>query len=87
MNTSVHPELVAMTGIPLRQTINESDREVYREALASPARHAALVLAFAGDEIDAAVKAHPEGLRIVARVDAKDQPEAALYVSGLCSAR
>jgi hypothetical protein len=87
MNTSVHPELVAMAGIPLRQTINESDREVYRDALAAPAEHAALVLALAGDEIDAAVKAHPEGLRVVARVDAKNQPEGTLYVSGLCVAR
>jgi hypothetical protein len=29
MNTSVHPEFVAFSGIPLRQTINESDREYY----------------------------------------------------------
>ena len=73
-----------MTGIPLRQTINESDRDVYQDALAAPAEHAALVLAFAGDEVDQAVKAHPEGLRVVARFDTKDQPEATLYVSGLC---
>ena len=25
MNTSVYPEIVALTGIPLRQTINEGD--------------------------------------------------------------
>ena len=37
MNTSVYPELVALTGIPLRQTINESDKEFYRDALAAPA--------------------------------------------------
>ena len=30
MDTSVHPELVALTGIPLRQTINESDRTLSR---------------------------------------------------------
>jgi len=76
-----------MTGIPLRQTVNESDREVYRDALAAPADHAALVLAFAGDEVDAAVKAHPGGLRAVARFNAKDQPEATLYLSGLCGRR
>ncbi len=29
MDTSVYPNLVAFTGIPLRQTINESDREYY----------------------------------------------------------
>jgi hypothetical protein len=36
--------------------------EFYRDALAAPAAHAAIVLAFDGDEIDQAVKAHPEGL-------------------------
>ena len=41
MNTSLYPEIVAFTGIPLRQTINESDLEIYRAALASPATHAA----------------------------------------------
>jgi hypothetical protein len=50
MITSVDPEIVALTGIPLRQTINESDLEIYRDALAAPAAHAALVLAFDGDE-------------------------------------
>ena len=58
MNTSLYPEIVAFTGIPLRQTINESDLGIYRAALASPATHAAIVVAFDGDEIDTAVKAH-----------------------------
>ena len=62
MKTSVYPHLVAFTGIPLRQTINESDKEFYSAALAAPATHAAIVLAFDGDEIDRAVKAHPAGL-------------------------
>jgi hypothetical protein len=87
MNTSVYPELVAMTGIPLRQTINESDRWFYQAALAAPAEHAALVLAFEGDEIDGAVKAHPQGLRAVARFTAKGEPSGTLYVSGLCAPR
>ena len=65
MNTSVHPEFVAFSGIPLRQTINESDREFYQAALASPATHAAVVLAFEGDDVDHAVHAHPEGLRAI----------------------
>ncbi len=84
MNTSVHPELIAFTGILLRQTINESDREVYREALAAPAEHATLVLAFDGDEIDQAVKSHPDGLQAVARFTARKQPSATLYESKLC---
>ena len=36
MNTSIYPEIVAFTGIPLRQTINESDLGIYRSALAIP---------------------------------------------------
>ena len=59
MDTSVYPEIVALTGIPLRQTINESDLEIYRAALAAPAAHAAIVLAFDGDEMDRAVKRIP----------------------------
>ena len=83
MITSVHPELVALAGIPLRRTINESDKQFYRAALAAPAVHAAIVLAFDGDEIDRAVKAHPQGMRAVARFTAKGQPSATMYVSDL----
>jgi len=81
METSVDPELVALTGIPLRQTINESDLEIYTDALAAPAAHARLVLAFDGDEIDQAVKAHPAGLIAIQRFSAPGQPSATLYIS------
>jgi hypothetical protein len=82
MNSSVYPELIAFSGIPLSQTINESDQYIYRGALAAPAGHAAIVLAFDGDEIDRAVKAHPEGLIAVARFTAKGQAAGTIYVSG-----
>ena len=72
---------MAFSGIPLRQTINESDREFYQAALAAPAAHAAIVLAFDGDEIDQAVRAHPEGLTLVRRFSSKGQPPGAIYVS------
>jgi hypothetical protein len=87
METSVDPELVALTGIPLRQTINESDLEVYTDALAAPAAHAALVLAFDGDEIDQAVKAHPAGLTAGQHFSAPGQPPATIYVSDTGSAQ
>lgn len=82
METSVYPNLVAFTGIPLRQTINGSDGEFYSAALAAPATHAAIVLAFDGDEIDQAVKAHPAGLELVRRFEAPGQKAGAVYVSG-----
>jgi hypothetical protein len=81
MNTSVHPELVAFSGISLRQTINESDREFYQAALAAPASHAAIVLAFDGDEIDRAVRTHPEGLKPAAHFQMQDEPTGTIYVS------
>jgi hypothetical protein len=81
METSVDPEILALTGIPLRQTINEADLAIWDEALAAPAAHAAIVLAFDGDAVDAAVKTHPEGLVAVEHFAAKGQPSGTLYVS------
>jgi hypothetical protein len=81
MNTSVFPNLVAFSGIPLRQTINEGDREFLAAALADPATHAAIVVAADGDMIDEAVKARPEGLHAVARFNMKDQKSITVYVS------
>jgi hypothetical protein len=81
MNTSVYPQIVAFSGIPLRQTINESDREFYQAALASPADHAAVIVAFKDDDVDKAVRAHPEGLKVVQHFVAKDLPPATIYVS------
>jgi hypothetical protein len=85
METSVDPEIVALTGIPLRQTINEADLAVWDEALSAPADHAAIVLAFDGDAVDRAVKAHPEGLTAVRHFTAPGQPSGTLYVSNAAS--
>jgi len=82
MDTSTLPNLVAFTGIPLRQTINEGDLDIYTEALEAPAAHAAIVVAFDGDEIDRAVKAHPEGLTMVQRFITPGEPTGTIYVSG-----
>jgi hypothetical protein len=81
MKTSVYPQIVARTGIPLRQTINESDREYYSAALAAPAAHAAIVLAFDGDDVDQAVRKNPGGLRRVRSFVAPGLPSGTVYVS------
>ncbi len=81
MDTSIYPELVGFTGITFRQTINESDLQIFRNALAAPADHAAIIVAFDGDDIDRAVKLHPSQLAIAAQFTAKDQPTATIYVS------
>jgi hypothetical protein len=81
MDTSTYPEIVSLTGIPLRQTINEGDLLIWRTALAAPAAHAAIVVAFDGDAVDRAVKAHPAGLSVAGRFTANDQPSATVYLS------
>jgi hypothetical protein len=81
MITSTDPEIVALTGIPLRQTINESDLGFYRGALEAPAAHAAFILAFDGDEVDRAVHDHPAGLTVYRQFSTPGQPTVTLYVS------
>jgi hypothetical protein len=81
MVTSNDPQIVALTGIPLLQTINESDLGYFQNALAAPAAHASLILAFEGDPVDRAVHDHPAGLTLYRRFSAPGQPAAALYVS------
>ena len=49
-------------GIPLKQTVNESDWDSWHAALEAPASHAAYVVGFEGDAVSKAVAAHPEGL-------------------------
>jgi hypothetical protein len=85
METSVDPEIVALTGIPLKQTINESDLYLWDNALKMPAASAPIVLAFDGDAVDGAVKQHPEHLTAVARFTTKGQPSGTLYLSTLFS--
>jgi len=80
MNTSSFPSIVPHAGLTYAQTINESDSKFIGPALAAPAEHASIVLAFAGDEVDLAVKAHPARLHAVQNFHSKDQPDATIYV-------
>jgi hypothetical protein len=85
MNTSTFPSIVPRAGLTYRQTINESDKEFYWAALVAPAAHADIILAFAGEDIDKAVKAHPEHLRRLESFKSPtkgwDQLDATIYVS------
>jgi 4-amino-4-deoxy-L-arabinose transferase-like glycosyltransferase len=85
MNTSMYPSFIPNAGLTYRQTINESDKQFYWAALGYPAAHASIVLAFAGDDIDKAVHAHPEHLRVYQRFHSPnqgwDQGDATLYVT------
>lgn len=85
MDTSTFPSIVPNAGLTYRQTINESDKQFYWAALGDPAGHASIILAFLGDDIDKAVKAHPQHLREFKRFHSKskgwDQLDATIYVT------
>jgi hypothetical protein len=83
METSAHVGIIQDAGIPLRQTVNENDWDTWHPALLAPAKHAAYVIAIAGDEVSKAVAAHPEGLTELTVLCTTGQPCARIYQSEL----
>jgi len=81
MYNSDHIGALQDAAIPLRQTINEGDRDSFQAALAAPSSHAAYVVAIAGDPVSAAVEAHPEGLTELTILCTTGQPCARIYRS------
>jgi len=81
MQESDHIGALQDAGIPLRQTINESDYDSWHAALQSPADHAAFVIALAGDAVSTAVEEHPEGLQELTILCGTGQPCARIYQS------
>jgi hypothetical protein len=81
MTESDHIGALQNAGIPLRQTINESDYDSWHTALDAPAEHAAYVVALAGDAVSKAVAAHPEGLQEMTILCSTGQPCARIYQS------
>jgi hypothetical protein len=81
MAESDHIGALQDAGIPLRQTINETDYESWHAALQAPADHAQFVVAFEGDAVANAVAAHPEGLHELTILCGTGQPCARIYES------
>jgi hypothetical protein len=81
MYNSDHVGALQAAAIPLKQTINEGDRDSFQAALAAPAEHAAYVVGIAGDPVSAAVAAHPEGLTELTILCTSGQPCARIYQS------
>jgi hypothetical protein len=81
MAESDHIGALQDAGIPLRQTVNESDYDSWHAALAAPADHAAYVVALAGDAVSKAVAEHPEGLQELSILCTTGQPCARIYQS------
>ena len=79
MAESDHIGALQDAGIPLRQTINESDWDSWHAALEDPAHHAAYVIAFDGDAVAKAVAEHPQGLQELSILCGTGQPCAHTY--------
>lgn len=62
MYNSDHIGALQRAGIPLRQTLSETDRDSWKAALNAPARYAAYVIAIDKDPVEEAVRQHPEDL-------------------------
>ncbi|HLH33317.1 MAG TPA: hypothetical protein VKX41_01495 [Alloacidobacterium sp.] len=81
MYTSEHPGALQRAGIPLKRTINEGDYYQWPGALQHPAQSAAIVVTTAGDAVERAVAAHPEGLTLVDVICSTGQPCARIYLA------
>ena len=81
MAESDHIGALQDAGIPLKQTLNESDYDSWHTALEDPAGKAAYVIALDGDPVAKAVAAHPEGLEELSITCGTGQPCARLYQS------
>ena len=81
MSTTAHVGIAQTAGRPLKSIISEDDEVTWKQALADPARHAAFVVAMAGDPVAKAVAAHPEGLKELEVICTTGQPCAKVYQS------
>jgi hypothetical protein len=81
MALSAHVGAVQESGRTLVSMISENDSMTFDPALKDPAHSAAFVLAIAGDPVDQAVKAHPEGLKELEVLCTSGQPCARVYQS------
>ena len=87
MAESDHIGALQVAGIPLKQTVNESDYDSWHAALEDPAGHARYVIALDGDPVAKAVAVHPAGLQELSITCGTGQPCARLYQSDRYPAR
>jgi hypothetical protein len=87
MQESDHIGALQDAGIPLRQTVNESDYDSWHAALEDPAGHATYVIALDGDAVSKAVAEHPQGLQELSIICGTGQPCARTYQSERPSTR
>jgi hypothetical protein len=81
MSLTNHVGAVPLANRTLRSMVSENDDQTWQIALKDPARNAAYIIAIAGDAVDKAVTAHPQGLAEMEVVCTTGQPCARVYQS------
>ena len=81
MSVSAHVGAVQVSERTLKSMVSENDEQRWEQGLADPAGSAAYVIPMKGDPVDAAVKAHPEGLTELSVICTTGQPCARVYKS------
>lgn len=81
MSTSAHIGIVQVAGRTLRSMVSENDNDSWQAALADPAGKADYIFAMQGDPVEAAVKAHPQGLTELEVICTTGQPCTKVYRS------
>jgi hypothetical protein len=66
-------------GIHFQRVLQQGNYRAWRQALEHPAGSADYVVAVAGDQVEEAVRRHPQGLGLIATVDTPGQPAAFIY--------
>jgi hypothetical protein len=76
-----HGGALQRAAIPLKRTINEGNRKLWKAALLAPAANADVVVAAEGDPVAQAVAQHPENLELMIVVQSAGQPPVRIYRS------
>lgn len=79
--TARHAAALEFAGFPLRRTINETNKQLWRAALAAPAQNAEYVVAFdtPDDPVRQAVQEHADDLQLLLVLSSPTEPKAWLY--------
>jgi hypothetical protein len=81
MYTSAHVGALQQAGVPLKDTVNEGDYQLWQKALVDPAAAAPWVVAIDGDAVADAIKQHPDNLDLLSVTCGMDQGCARIYRS------
>jgi hypothetical protein len=73
------PGAVQRAGIHFRRVLHQGHYGAWQRGLEQPAAAADYLIAVAGDQVDEAVRRHPQGLSLIATVDTPSMPTVLIY--------